>query len=71
MKNEMRQFQITFKPCEYEGEMNKINYNNQVRSRVMTKNVDDTKDFYAAMKLYDNLLYSNEYMLYYKLKEGK
>ena len=51
--------------------MNKINYNNQVRSRVMTKNVDDTKDFYAAMKLYDNLLYSNEYMLDYKLKEGE
>ena len=71
MKIERTQFQIIFKPCEYEGEMNKINYNNQVRSRVMTKNVDDTKDFYAAMKLYDNLLYSNEYMLYYKLKEGK
>ena len=54
-----------------EGEMIKINYNNQVRSRAMTKNVDDTKDFYSAMKLYDNLLYSNEYMLDYKLKEGE
>ena len=54
-----------------EGQLDRIYYNNQVRSRAMTKNVDDTKDFYAAMKLFDDLLYSKEYLLHCKLNDGE
>ena len=67
----MIRYKVLFSRLNDDGEVKCIHYNNQVRSRAMTKDVDETKDFYAAMKLYDNLLYSDKYMLHYKLKDGE
>ena len=51
--------------------MEKTFYNNQVRSRIMYSNADVMKSHYEAMKLFDTLAYSKEFLIEYKMKEGK
>jgi gamma-butyrobetaine dioxygenase len=52
------------------GEVEQVFYNNQVRSRALTLEVDEMKATYDAMKTLDNLFYSDKYMLNYKLQDG-
>ena len=53
------------------GNIVKTCYNNQVRSRIMISNPDETKAHYEAQKLFNNFAYSKKFLLEYKLKNGK
>lgn len=55
------------------GQVVHVLYNNQVRSRIHPFSAGDaekTKDFYKALALFDQLCYSKEFMIEYKLKDG-
>ena len=53
-----------------DGTIEKTFYNNQVRSRIMIANADETKNHYKAMKLVDDLAYSKDFLIEYKLSNG-
>ena len=53
------------------GEVEKIFYNNQSRSRIMiSSDADETKMHYQAMKLLDSLAYTKKFLIETKLNDG-
>ena len=53
------------------GEVEKIFYNNQSRSRIMiSPDADETKMHYQAMKLLDSLAYTKKFLIETKLNDG-
>ena len=61
-------YKIRFTPTiklNSEGEIEQIYYNNQVRARILFD-----KDLYKALKIFDNFMYSKEFLLDYKLENG-
>jgi len=54
-----------------QGSLDRVYYNNQSRSRIMTSGPDETKAYYKALKLWDDLLYSKDFIIQTKLDDGE
>ena len=52
-----------------DGNISQVFYNNQVRSRILKFNVDETKDYYNAIKLFDDI--AMKFKIEHKLESGK
>ena len=52
------------------GEIDQINYNNQIRDTIQNLPADQVVQVYKAMKAYDDLLYHEKNAITYKLKPG-
>lgn len=54
---------------DQDGKVYQIFYNNQVRSRVLKYDLEETQDYYKAMKLFEDL--SMKFRIEQKLESGK
>lgn len=54
-----------------DGNMQRIYYSNQQRSRILTQDPDQTKALYQALKLFDDLMNSTDFYISYKLADGE
>lgn len=66
---------MTAKPTlelDYKGELIRVNYHNFGRDSVLqvTSN-EDARAVYAALKLFDRIMYEDRHIVHYKLKEGE
>ena len=52
------------------GHVTKVMFSNQIRSSELSGDADLTKALYRALKLFNSLCYSQQFMVKYKLNEG-
>ena len=52
------------------GQVTQVAFNNQVRSSQLSGDADLTKALYRALKLFNSLCYSEQFMVKYKMNEG-
>ena len=55
---------------DIQGQVAQVMFNNQVRSSQLSGDADLTKALYRALKLFNSLCYSQQFMVKYKMNEG-
>ena len=53
------------------GNVQRVNYNNQVRDQYPVTPLDDTHKLYKALKRFNDIAYDKKVMIKHKLKPGK
>ena len=54
-----------------QGNVQRVNYNNQVRDQYPVTSMDETHKLYKALKCFNDIAYDKKVMIKHKLRPGK